>query len=486
MHALRPYQERAVAAVRAQWAAGARSVCLVAPTGAGKTVLGCTLASDAQRVVWVTHRRELVSQAAERLASELGADRVSTLDAGRRHAPVQVASVQALLARGARPPADLVVWDEVHHVAADSWRTFLDAYQSARWLGLTATPERGDGRPLGAVFGALVVAASYSELVADGFLVPAEVYQPPAVVGEPGEAALAADPLVAYQAHGAGRQCFGFARTIDQCEKLTEAFAAAGIPAATVSARTETRARRAALARFADGELSALWSVHALTEGVDVPAAAVALLARGFGHAGQYLQAVGRVLRPAPGKSLATVIDLVGSTLQHGMPTEDRVYSLDGEPIRRTAEASLRNCLRCGYVWETASRACPQCSWEPERREAPTVRIYSVELRRVFAGSETPSAAKATEWSRLRALATARGWSIGWCVRQYRRTFSEPAWRPADVTQDERASELALLLGLAAQKGYQPGWAAHRYRDLFGAWPPRQRQTFHVQQLSDG
>jgi superfamily II DNA or RNA helicase len=76
-----------------------------------------------------------------------------------------------------------------------------------------------------------------------------------------------------------------------------------------------------------------LTNVNTLTEGVDVPEARTCILARSFGHVGGYLQAAGRVLRAAPGKESAVVVDLTGATIRHGLPTTDRTYSLSGRAI---------------------------------------------------------------------------------------------------------------------------------------------------------
>ena len=98
---LRPYQARAVEGVRAHWAAGTRSVCLVAPTGSGKTVMGDELSREyGPRALWLTHRVELAEQALARTSCT-------------------VASIQGLLRRPPEdwPDADLLVADECHHLA---------------------------------------------------------------------------------------------------------------------------------------------------------------------------------------------------------------------------------------------------------------------------------------------------------------------------------------------------------------------------------
>ena len=165
----------------------------VAPTGAGKTrtaahVIERYLARPAlpegaryyttRRVLFVVHRIELAKQAAKQLPQPV---RVISgdLDDGPEDAPVTVASVQTLLARDLRPEATLVVVDEAHNYAAPEWIQVVQSYDRALVLGLTATPERGDGRPLGDLFGGIVAPTSIAELTRAGVLVPATVYGPP-------------------------------------------------------------------------------------------------------------------------------------------------------------------------------------------------------------------------------------------------------------------------------------------------------------------
>src|SRR5207247_6813970 len=121
------------------------------------------------RALWLVHRHELIRQAAEQLrAAGYDVGCISPLHEPDQWAPVQVASVDTLLARNIRPEAALVVWDECHHSPAETYRKVLEPYDSALHVGLTATPQRRDGKPLGDLYDALVVGAQYSALIADG------------------------------------------------------------------------------------------------------------------------------------------------------------------------------------------------------------------------------------------------------------------------------------------------------------------------------
>lgn len=222
---------------------------------------------------------------------------------------IQVASFDTLRDRRTVPPADVLVIDEAHHVMADTYRSLVTRYPDARVLGLTATPERGDGRPLGDIFDDLVVAADYSELIKSGDLVNVE-----------------------------GKRTLAFFSRLSEVYNYTGRFTSEGqVPAAFVeSKKTPTSWRDEVLHQFSKGRYRVLCSVDVLTEGVDVPVAQVALSSRSFQHVGTMLQCFGRVMRPSDGKKSATVIDLTGATHVHGLPNEDREYSLKTDkPIRR-------------------------------------------------------------------------------------------------------------------------------------------------------
>lgn len=469
MVTLRDYQTRALAEVATY---GDHRVVLVSPTGSGKTVMGAAYAQQHQRdgVLWICHRTELLTQAAGALrALGLRVGLIAPREPADPLAPIQVATVQTLLARADRPPAGTIVLDEAHHYTGTTWADLCMAgYPSARVLGLTATPQRADGVGLGDVFQGLVVAAQYPDLLAAGHLVPCRVYQPPAAQRR----SLALDPIAAWSRYGEARQTFAFCRTVQAAQDLAIRFRdELRVPAACIHGMMPARVRRDALAAFRDGSLTVLTTVYVLTEGVDVPAASCCLVARSVGHAGAYLQMAGRVLRPAPGKDDAILIDLSGATLAHGLPTDAREYTLEGDGIRRSQAPPLRTCLQCGAVFSPVPH-CPRCGYEFVVQQ-PEVRIYSQALREVYAGADTGETARRAEYDRLRSVARDRGYGIAWVAREYRRLFkANPPWL-SELLPDEKRMAYVVWAKQAKARGFKAGWAAVQYRNVFGVWPGR-------------
>ena len=357
--------ERARAAIRL----GVSRLLIVAPTGAGKTVLiahvsrGHLDARTDNRVLILVHRRELAAQTVDKLR-RAGVVDVDVLQAGAEvstGARIVVASVQTITARGELPAATLVLWDECHHVIAKTFHDIYAAYPDALHVGFTATPIRSDCKGLGSAFEEMIVAASVRELTLLGLLTPSEVL----CLGEPTRD-LAVDPVEAYQRYTPGRPGVVFATSVEHARSLVSQFEAAGVRAASVDGEMASAERDAALARFSSGDIDIITNCFVLTEGFDAPRAEVCILARSPNHVGTYLQMVGRVLRIAPGKKIATVLDLRGAALEHGLPDEDRTWRLEGAACTRTETfMSLQRCASCLAIFRPTT-CCPRCGAERE------------------------------------------------------------------------------------------------------------------------
>lgn len=421
--ALRPYQVRAVSSLREHVRAGNRRVLLVLPTGGGKTLIATEIAkrhvATGGRVLVLAHRAELIRQTADAFRGEPVRVIQAARSGGPADARIVVASIPTLAARpDSLPPATLVIFDEAHHTRAKSWERIASAYRDAILIGLTATPQRADGKPLGDLFNAITVVSTVRELTDMGYLVPCSVFAP-----EEFSDALAADPADAYLEHGNGRKGIIFCATVEHARATADRLVAAGVPAACVDGHLAPSVRRAYLDSYAAGTIRVVTNCAVLTEGFNDPGAEVCILARACDHIGLYLQIVGRILRPAPGKDSATLIDLRGVARRHGLPDDPREYSLDGDPIRTVdALPALKQCLRCGYCGR-AWRACPAC--ENEQSDPKPIEVRRAELKQVFASDG----------------------------------------------EDLRRAYFDRLTATARERGYAPGWVAHRYRAKYGAWP---------------
>lgn len=457
---LRPYQADLIGRLRESMRAGARRPLLVLPTGGGKTAIIAHVVSGyaraGRRALVLVHRVELLRQCSDTL-TRAGVPH-TCLGAGARWqdgAGVVVASVQTIARRdvGAWSP-DIIVIDEGHHATAATWLRLLERWPTARALGVTATPCRTDGRGLGEVYDSLVVGPTVSELVAGGYLAPSVVYAPPRVAdlaalrtraGDYTGASLddvmdrrtvTGDAVAHYRRLCDGAPAIAFCASVSHAQHVAEAFAADGYAAASVDGGTDGDVRADRIAALGDGRLQVLTSCEIISEGTDVPVVTAAILLRPTMSTGLYMQQVGRVMRPAPGKAHAIVLDHVGSVLQHGMPDDDRVWTLDGAPARaqasqEAAPAAPMTCEACYcQIRRPAPPACPHCGHTlpaPESRRVDDVAGDLVPLTR-----EQVAAARKVEAERVARLKRA---------------------------EQTAARSLDELRALGARRGYSPRWA---------------------------
>lgn len=407
---LRDYQQRGISEILAAYRAGARSVLAVAPTGSGKTtVFSHVLAElDArrQRGVILVHRRELATQACNRLR-EFGV-RFGLILAGELADPtarVQVASVQTLVRRRA-PQAQLVVADEAHLSTAATWRNILANYPQARILGVTATPWRLSGKPLAGQYDACVVIATPAQLREEGhlcgyngfsYLTPdlsdvsttAGDYNEEQTAKAMSQSAIVDNVVEEWGAHARELSTVVFAVTKEHSRHLAARFVAAGVRAEHLDGDTPLEQRRAILARVERGQTRVLCNVGVAVEGLDIPRLKCCVDAAPTMSVSRALQKWGRIRRPWEGVT-ARIHDHAFNIRKHGLPDDDRDYTLTAKPEK---PPSLTTCEKCRALY--SGRQCPACGGENEPailgdRVVETVGPEGLE-RREFSSGDAPA-----------------------------------------------------------------------------------------------
>lgn len=384
---LRDYQIDMIERVRACYREGAGAPLLQLPTGAGKTVTaGYMMASALDKgrsTLFLVHRVELIRQTSETLTAAGVPHGVIHPDYPSTRHRLQVASVQTVARRLHRVAApDLIVIDEAHHTVATTWARIVNHFGNALLLGLTATPCRLDGRGLGTLAGGffdrLVTGPSMSELIHGGFLAKPRIfasnehlnlsslrtragdYEREAASEMMGSAAIVGDAVAHYRAHLSGKRAIAFCTSVANADRYSRAFNDAGIPSSVIDGTMSTIERGRLIRDFTAGTIKVLTSCDLISEGFDVPACDGALLLRPTKSESLYLQQVGRALRVAPGKDSAVILDHAGCVKMHGLPQDNREWTLDGRVPREASEATVR-CPTCFAMLPRGTQVCPEC-----------------------------------------------------------------------------------------------------------------------------
>jgi len=464
---LRDYQTESVQKTRAAYAAGARSPLVVLPTGGGKTIIFCYIAEKIQqqgkRVLILVHRKELLMQASDKL-SEL---EVSHGLIGPGHTLtgdlVQIASVQTLvrrLGKIARP--DLIVIDEGHHAAAGTWKKILDNFSDSFFLGVTATPIRLDNKPLGKQCGGLydtmVEGPNVRWMIDSGYLTQPIVYGPQRAVdlsevkmrgGEYDSRALedafdrptiTGDAIDHYGRLCPGLPAIAFCASVAHAEHTAAQFTAAGYPSYSLTADLTGAQRKHRIESLADGRISVLTSCDIISEGTDIPVVAAAILLRPTQSLGLYLQQVGRVLRPYPGKQNSIILDHAGNCFRHGLPDDVRDWDINTDyrkAKKRDADEgpAIKQCERCYIVFSASIRECPHCGHVAKVKERSIEEVagelvqMSPDDLEAFKKRSRRQIGRARTLEELREVADRRGYDPGWAYqiynsRKYRRQYA--------------------------------------------------------------
>jgi superfamily II DNA or RNA helicase/transposase len=376
-----------------------RRILVVGPTGSGKTIVAAELIRRAIKqggsILFIVHRRELLRQAVQRLFDhgvpweDIGAiigGKHAKADAETFEenpgAPVQVASIQTLVRRK-MPKASYVFIDEAHHASAATYQKVLKHYPKAKVIGLTATPYRLDGKPLGDMFDEIVESAKPSELIKKGWIVRPQVWTvPPSErpnlksVKRAGadlnqgdlekvsnKKKLVGSIVKHWKKHAEGRPTVCYAVSIDHADVIAQAFNRARIKASVISSKTPVEERSSLLEKLKTGEVQVLVNCMVLTEGWDCPEVKCAIVARPTLSQSLWFQMGGRIMRPG-GKPI--ILDHAGNALWMPCPGDDIEHSLTGVQKLKTGhrEPKEKTCPKCGNQLFLGTRVCTDCGYE--------------------------------------------------------------------------------------------------------------------------
>jgi superfamily II DNA or RNA helicase len=395
---LRRYQIETIDKIRAEFARGKRRICVCLPTGAGKShiaaeLIRSALAKNPRARVWLcVPRLELLSQM--RLTLEKRGVFAGEISARAKDwaLNVCVCSKDTLVRMENLPAPDFIFFDEAH-VAVQQQRVIAGRNPRAVVIGLTATPEIADGSPMMIVKTKTGAAGLYDALVAcdgaprlrrEGALAKLDYKSISAkdaakfglldkglmeVSGRSLDAVLCyGDVVEEYEKYGRGKPSIGFAPAIEIADKCVGALNRAGWKWRRISGDMPVKRRGALISEITTGEIDGLVNAMLLTYGFDAPCVEYAFSVRHVRSKTLWVQMVGRVLRPSPGKEKAVFCDLTGSCWN--FHDEKRPFFFEDE--KPEWNFAGKNIIRCQFMAENVcasknKRKAPHCVWNKNR-----------------------------------------------------------------------------------------------------------------------
>lgn len=479
MLTLRDYQQDMIDKTISELKNGKRKIMLVLPTGGGKTAIASELVrrsyNKGKSSIFMCHRQELLDQTYDTYGKN---GIIPAFIKGGRHPdynnPMQIASVNTLVRRLDKYNVpDIIFVDECHHSKAGQWNQILNWASNSVVIGLTATPCRLDGKPLNDMYETMVQTVSTKELINRGYLVPYLYYAPSIIdtkelVSANGdytkkslEAAsfnnkIVGDNIEQYKKLALGKRNVVFAISRKHGAGICERYNNAGIRAEFLDGETPDKERKATLNRFRSGETKVLVNVDLFGEGFDLPAIEVVSLLRPTQSTALYLQQVGRALRTCPeiGKQRAIILDHVNNFKTHGLPDEDREWSLTTEyRAKRKHEESvvkIRRCPNCFFAHSPAL-TCPNCGYV-YGADGKVIKEVAGELALVGSDEYNQLRQKeiiiANTLEELVRIEKDRGYKFGWAENQYKVKTGKNLWSSFEGIED-----------IASARGYNRSWA---------------------------
>lgn len=385
---LRDYQQSYIDNVRKAYIDGYKAPCVVAPCGAGKSIIIGSVAKQTadkgNRVLFLVHRKELCEQIEETFTA-----------VGVPKENYEIGMVQTIvrkLDRIERP--DLIITDENHHGLAASYRKIYDFFEDVPKLGFTATPIRLNGSGLGDINDVLIEGVDAKWLIENEFLAPYKYYAPKLIdtellklnslrefsstsINQAMEKTIYGDVIKHYRELADGEQAIAYCHSVINSKETADAFNHYGIKAEHLDAKTPKLEREKVIQQFRDREIQVLCNVDLIGEGFDVPDCSTVIMLRPTQSLSLFIQQSMRGMRHRPGKE-AVIIDHVDNVRRHGLPDMQRKWSLKGNKKTTTETIiKIRECINCFAVYSPTEDKCPMCGFAPTIEEQET--NYSVD-----------------------------------------------------------------------------------------------------------
>ena len=405
--------------------------------GSGKTAIASFIAKQmskkGKQLLFLVHRQELESQTWETFS------KFNITDEN-----IKVGMVITVSHRLEKYNPDVIICDECNFALAKTWRTVLEAYPNAIRIGLSATPVRLSGEPMGDIFDDIIEVIPEAELIKMGYLSDYDYYAPKVqfdiseiknkgsdynakdierILSKP---KIYGDVISHYKKLADGRKTIVYCATIQHSMETAEQFRSAGYNAMHFDGNTPDNERKDIIERFKNDEIKILCNVDLISFGFDCPDCDCVILLRPTQSTALYIQQSCRCLRFKENKR-AIILDFVGNVHRFGMPTDKRTYSLEGKVKSTNVNAEpdilARQCRQCLKVYSGTSPICPYCGADNGRTKKQIEQDEKAELERIEAvqkREKRKEVGMAKTKSDLIRIAKERHYKMGWVWQQMR------------------------------------------------------------------
>lgn len=365
-----------------------QGVCAVLPCRSGKSYIMKEIVEKAcakgSKVLILAHRRLLLSQHSEIIKNA----RLESVFTEVNHL-------------GENGSPDLIIIDEAHISAAASYQKVCNFYNCKRIL-FTATAKRLDNKPLN-LCEVIINGIDADTLIERGLIAPYDLYAPKlnidlSKVSMSGadfnneelsetmcDRKIYGDIIKNYRKLANGKQALAYCVNVKHSQSICELFNSNGIPAKHIDSTTPEKEREQVIREFKDGKFTVLCNCNLISEGITLPECECCLLLRPTQSETLYIQQSCRCLTPLPNKR-SVIIDYVGNCYAHGLPTEQRIYTMKSQKIRnstREPDVIVRECKHCLRVYKGTRSICPYCGFDNGKTKKEIEQEEKAELERI-------------------------------------------------------------------------------------------------------
>ncbi len=324
-----------------------------------------------------------------------------------------------------------------HHSTAKTYTKIYDNYPNAIRLGFTATPIRLNKGGLGDVYSDLVTSVSTKWLIDNQYLAPYKYYSVKladtsslhTVAGEYNQNEVAqlmqdkeiyGDTVKQWERLAKGKKTIVYCASVEAADKTAQKFLSAGYAAVSLDGTTSKQTRKQIIDSFREGSYKILCNCELFGEGLDIPDCECVVLLRPTQSLSLFIQQSMRSMRYIPGKT-AIIIDHVGNCYKHGLPDDEREWTLEPKHKQETT-VKIRECRQCYAVYPPSLNVCPYCGYrathEIVTQNKKMVDIDLVELQRKNSIKNTRLAdADLHTWGEVVEFQELHGYKFAWCLR---------------------------------------------------------------------